>query len=87
MESIPIHPVFSRGYYMNRTMRLLVTTCLLLAGAMSSQAGATNYSLWINGRGAGGAAGKELARARGELAGFDPAAPLPPSACAKPQNR
>jgi len=31
--------------------------------------------------------GKDLARARSELAGFDPSAPLPPSACANPQNR
>jgi len=47
----------NRTMHMNRTMRLLASTCLLLAGAMSSQAGATNYSLWINGRGAGGASG------------------------------
>ena len=42
---------------MNKLMRPLVLACLLLASAISSQAGATNYSLWINGRGAGGAAG------------------------------
>jgi hypothetical protein len=30
--------------------------------------------------------GKDLARARSELAGFDPATPLPPSACAEPEN-
>ncbi|MDB5918661.1 MAG: hypothetical protein JWR40_2895 [Massilia sp.] len=31
--------------------------------------------------------GKDLARARSELAGFDPAAPLPPSECAPAENR
>ena len=31
--------------------------------------------------------GKDLARARSELAGFDPSAPLPPSECAKTENR
>ena len=30
--------------------------------------------------------GKDLARARSDLAGFDPNAPLPPSACAEPEN-
>ncbi|MDL2356626.1 MAG: hypothetical protein QFF03_15345 [Pseudomonadota bacterium] len=38
-------------------MRLVVALSLLLAGAVCSQAGATNYSLWIKGRGAGGAVG------------------------------
>jgi hypothetical protein len=42
---------------MNKMMRLLAVVCLLVTSALSSQAGATNYSLWINGRGAGGAAG------------------------------
>jgi hypothetical protein len=42
---------------MNKMMRLVVVLCLLLTSALSSQAGATNYSLWINGRGAGGVAG------------------------------
>ena len=40
----------------NKLTRLLVVF-LLLTSAISSQAGATNYSLWINGRGDGGAAG------------------------------
>ena len=31
--------------------------------------------------------GKDLARARSALSAFDPSAPLPPSACANPQNR
>ena len=39
---------------MSKLMRFLAL-CLLLAGA--AQAGATNFSLWINGRGSGGAAG------------------------------
>jgi hypothetical protein len=38
-------------------MRLLIVLSLFLMSAISSQAGATNYSLWINGRGAGGVAG------------------------------
>ena len=42
---------------MNKMMRLVVVLCLFLTSAMSSQAGATNYSLWINGRGGGGVAG------------------------------
>ncbi|MES2760208.1 MAG: hypothetical protein V4693_22760 [Pseudomonadota bacterium] len=41
---------------MNKTMRLAVMVWLLLAGAIP-HAGATNYSLWINGRGAGGVVG------------------------------
>jgi hypothetical protein len=31
--------------------------CLFLLSALASQAGATNYSLWVKGRGAGGAVG------------------------------
>lgn len=42
---------------MKKMMRLLVLACLVLVSAMASQAGATNYSLWINGRGAGGVVG------------------------------
>ena len=42
---------------MSKLMRLLAVACLFLIGAMASQAGATNYSLWIKGRGAGGAVG------------------------------
>ena len=42
---------------MNRTMRLLAVACLLVTGVLSGQAGATNYSLWVNGRGAGGSVG------------------------------
>lgn len=42
---------------MNKLMRLVVLLCLLLMSAIASQASATNYALWINGRGAGGAVG------------------------------
>jgi hypothetical protein len=42
---------------MNKTMRLVVCMWLLLAGAVPLLAGATNYSLWINGRGPGGVVG------------------------------
>jgi hypothetical protein len=42
---------------MNKLMRLVVLLCLFLMSAVASQAGATNYSLWINGRGAGGVVG------------------------------
>ncbi len=42
---------------MNKTMRFAVLVWLLLAGAVPLVAGATNYSLWIKGRGQGGVAG------------------------------
>lgn len=42
---------------MNTAMRLVVLMCLFLVNALPSQAGATNYSLWVNGRGAGGVVG------------------------------
>ena len=42
---------------MNKMMRLVVVLSLFLTSAIASQAGATNYSLWINGRGSGGAVG------------------------------
>ncbi|WP_426176082.1 hypothetical protein [Massilia sp. TWR1-2-2] len=42
---------------MNRFLRLLACLALLSLGAVSSLASATNYSLWINGRGAGGVVG------------------------------
>jgi hypothetical protein len=42
---------------MNKMTRLALVLCLLLMSAISSQAGATNYSLWINGRGSGGVVG------------------------------
>ena len=42
---------------MNRFMRIFVTACLLSLAALSSVASATNYTLWVNGRGGGGAIG------------------------------
>jgi hypothetical protein len=42
---------------MNKMMRLVLVLCLFLANAVASQADATNYTLWINGRVAGGAVG------------------------------
>ena len=42
---------------MNTMMRRVLWLCLLLTSAFASVASATNYSLWINGRGAGGVAG------------------------------
>jgi hypothetical protein len=42
---------------MNKCMRILVTLCLASLTAISSLASATNYSLWINGRGSGGSIG------------------------------
>ena len=42
---------------MNKMMRRALVLCLFLMSAIGSQAGATNYSLWINGRGSGGVAG------------------------------
>ncbi len=42
---------------MNKMTRLVVVLSLFLMSAICSQAGATNYSLWINGRGSGGAIG------------------------------
>ncbi len=42
---------------MNKTMRLAVVVWLLVAGAVPPAACATDYSLWIKGRGAAGAVG------------------------------
>ena len=42
---------------MNRFVRMLVCVALLSLAAVSSIASAANYSLWINGRGAGGVVG------------------------------
>jgi hypothetical protein len=42
---------------MNKMMRTLVVLWLVFFGALAGHAGATNYSLWIKGRGAGGAVG------------------------------
>ena len=42
---------------MTTMTRRAVWLCLLLTSAFASLAGATNYSLWIKGRGAGGAVG------------------------------
>ena len=42
---------------MKKRMRLALVLGLFLANAIASEAEATNYSLWIKGRGAGGAVG------------------------------
>lgn len=42
---------------MNKMKRLALLPCVFVVGAIASQAGATNYSLWIKGRGAGGVVG------------------------------
>jgi hypothetical protein len=42
---------------MNKMMRLALVFCLFLATAVAGQADATNYSLWIKGRGTEGAVG------------------------------
>jgi hypothetical protein len=42
---------------MNKVMRLLVVLCLVFLSAAPGRASATNYTLWINGRGAGGVIG------------------------------
>ncbi|MDB5756117.1 MAG: hypothetical protein JWR56_2545 [Massilia sp.] len=42
---------------MNKAKRLTMALYLFLLCALASQAGATNYTLWVKGRGAGGAAG------------------------------
>jgi hypothetical protein len=46
-----------KEYDMNKTKRLAMMLCLFLLCALGSQAGATNYSLWIKGRGTGGVVG------------------------------
>jgi hypothetical protein len=42
---------------MSRFMRCLILLCLVSMTAVSSVASAANYSLWVNGRGGGGAIG------------------------------
>jgi hypothetical protein len=42
---------------MNKLMRLACMVCLFLISAIAVEAGATNYSLWIKGRGSAGAVG------------------------------
>ena len=42
---------------MSKLMRLAVTLCLLFLTAVSGLASATNYTLWVNGRGGGGVVG------------------------------
>ena len=42
---------------MSKLMRLAVTLCLLFLTTVSGLASATNYTLWVNGRGGGGAIG------------------------------
>jgi hypothetical protein len=42
---------------MSRFMRMLMSMCLVSLTAVSAVAGATNYSLWINGRTGGGVVG------------------------------
>jgi hypothetical protein len=42
---------------MNKLMRLACVVCIFLVSAIAVEAGATNYSLWIKGRGSAGAVG------------------------------
>jgi hypothetical protein len=42
---------------MMKLMRIMITLMLLSLAALSSIASATNYTLWINGRGGGGVVG------------------------------
>ena len=42
---------------MNKSMRLMISACLLAMAAISGIASAANYTLWVNGRGGGGIVG------------------------------
>jgi hypothetical protein len=62
--SAPFHLLFSsmfainiRGNYMIGFKRILVVLFVLSMSAVSSIASATNYTLWVNGRGGGGVVG------------------------------